>query len=173
MAEPRSAVAAIRKRSEAPLVYWTAASLGLAISVSKSEAAMLARLPEVEALLDRALELDESWQEGTLHEFALVFEAAKPGRPDFSKMEEHYRRALELSGGKRASLFVSYAEATAIPRQDRAAFEELLKRALAVDPDAYEAGRLQNIAARERAAWLLEHVEEFILPPLPEGGPEP
>lgn len=173
MQDPKAAAAEIRNRSEAPLLYWNAASLGLAISVSKNDAAMLARIPEVEALLERALELDEGWQEGALHEFAVVFAGAKPGQTDYRKMEKHYRRALELSGGKRASLFVSYAEAMAIPRQDRASFDELLKKALAVDPEQYEAGRLQNIAARERAAWLLEHADEFILPPLPEGGPEP
>ena len=42
------------------LLYWTAASLGLAIAVSPDDAALLARLPEVRALLDRALELDEA-----------------------------------------------------------------------------------------------------------------
>ncbi|MGQ9635308.1 MAG: TRAP transporter TatT component family protein [Bryobacteraceae bacterium] len=173
VADPKAAAAGIRKRSEVPILYWTAASLGLAISVSKNDAAMLARLPEVEALLERALELEESWQEGTLHEFAVVFAGARPGQPDYPRVEKHYRRALELSQGKRAGLFVSYAEASAIPRQDRQAFESLLKQALAVDPDAYEAGRLQNIAARERAAWLLEHADEFILPPLSEGGQEP
>jgi predicted anti-sigma-YlaC factor YlaD len=168
--DPKAAAAGFRKRSEVPILYWSAASLGLAISVSKNDAAMLARLPEVEALLERALELDESWQQGTLHEFAIVFAAAKPGQADYGKMEKHYRRALELSQGKRAGLFVSYAEASAVPRQDRQAFESLLKQALAVDPDAYEAGRLQNIAARERAVWLLEHADEFILPPPSEGG---
>ena len=57
---------------------WSAASLGLAISVSKDDAAMLGRLPEVRALLDRALTVDESWDAGALHEFRIVLAAATP-----------------------------------------------------------------------------------------------
>ena len=54
------------------MLYWTAASLGLAVSVSKHDPALLARLPAVEAILERAMALDESWDSGTLHEFAIV-----------------------------------------------------------------------------------------------------
>ena len=41
-----------------------AAALGLAISASLDDASMLARLPEVEAMMNRGLELDESWADG-------------------------------------------------------------------------------------------------------------
>ena len=43
---------------DVPFLYWTAAALGLAISVSKDDATMLSRIPEVEAMLNRAIELD-------------------------------------------------------------------------------------------------------------------
>jgi len=163
-ADPKGASALVRKKSEVPLLYWNAVALGLAISVSKNEASMLARLPEVEALLDRALELDESWGEGTLHEFAVVFAAARPGKPDFEKVDRHFRRALELSQGRRAGLYVSYAEAVAVPRQDRASFDSLLAKSLAIRMEEQESGRLQNQAAQERARWLKERADELILP---------
>ena len=56
---PDTAVSVFRtddRERDVPLIYWSAASLGLAISASKHDAAMLGRLPEVRALLDRALE---------------------------------------------------------------------------------------------------------------------
>src|SRR5438105_2759907 len=37
------------------LLYWTAASWGALIGLSKNDPAMLAELPQVEALMDRAL----------------------------------------------------------------------------------------------------------------------
>ena len=43
----------------------------------------------------------------SLHEFMVIRAGAKPGKPDFDKIEKHYRRALELSQSKRASLFVA------------------------------------------------------------------
>lgn len=145
------------------LLYWTAACLGLAISVSKRQPAMLARLPEVEALLDRALELDESWNAGALHEFKIIWAAARPGGGEPGEFRDHYERALALSKGQRASVYVAYAEAVALPRQDRTAFVALLEKALAVDPDADPEHRLLNLIAQRRARWLLEHLDALFL----------
>ena len=72
-----------------PLLYWSAAALGLAISVSKNEAAMLARLPEVEVLLARAMELNEAWNAGALHEFQVTWAAAGPGSVDYDVIQKH------------------------------------------------------------------------------------
>ena len=146
-----------------PLLYWTAAALGLSISVSRNDAAMLARLPEVEVLLDRALELDSDWDEGTLHEFKVVFAGAKPGRPDYAAIQQEYETALALSQGKRAGLYLAYAETVAVPRQDSKEFRALIKKALAVDPDENIEVRLVNLLAHRRARWLLERVDDLIL----------
>lgn len=151
-----------RERDVAPM-YWCAASLGLAISAAKEDAAMLARLPEVEALLDRALLLDEAWNRGALHEFKITWASAQHTRPDEAALRRHYARALELSGGKHASLFVALAEAVAIPNQDRAEFRSLLEKALAVDIDADPNHRLMNVIAQRRAKWLLHRSGELFL----------
>jgi len=146
-----------------PFLYWSAAALGLTISVSKNDPKMLARLPEVEAMLDRALALDEEWNRGTLHEFKITWAAAQHARADDSILREHYNRALELSGGDRASLFVTMAEAASLPNQDREEFTSLLETALAVDPDNDPEHRLLNVIAQRRAKWLLSHIDELIL----------
>ncbi|MFB3777797.1 MAG: TRAP transporter TatT component family protein [Bryobacteraceae bacterium] len=161
--DPKGAVLWLKKKSDVPLLYWNAVALGLAISVSKSDAGMIARLPEVEALIGRAMELDESWQQGTLHEFEVTFAGAKPGTTDFARIEKHFQRALELSRGNHAGLYVSYAEAVSIPKQDRPGFEALLQKALAVDPFEHESSRLANLVARDRAEWLLGRIDELIL----------
>jgi predicted anti-sigma-YlaC factor YlaD len=161
---PRDAVAALKK-SEVPLIYWTAAGLGLAVSSSRDDVAMIARLPEVSALLDRALELDPSWRDGALHEFAIVLESSKPGQLNAQSMQDHYRQALAYSKGRSASLHVTLAEALAVQQQDSAAFTRLLEEALALDADSYKDNRLMNLAAQRRARWLLERKEELILSP--------
>lgn len=153
-----------------PLLYWTAASLGLAISTATDDAAMLARLPEVEALLNRAIELNPAWDEGALYDFRLVFESSRPGAQDRALIDESYRKALELSGGKNAGLHVSYAEAVAIPDQNAALFRELMDKALAVDVDSAPESRLQNILAQRRARWQLSRIEDLFLI-LDEPGP--
>jgi predicted anti-sigma-YlaC factor YlaD len=161
-AEPLSAVKEFRKK-DIPLLYWSAAALGSAISVSKDDVSLLARLPEVEALLSRAIELDESWKDGALHEFQVVFSGAKPGTRDYDALRKNFDRALQLSKGGSASLYVAYAEAFAIPKQDREQFESLLNKALEIDPDQFRDMRLINLVAQRRARWLLARVDDLII----------
>ncbi len=146
-----------------PYLYWGASALGLAISVSKDDPAMLARLPEVEALLERALALDEAYDEGALHEFAVVWAGARPGLADRAAIDRHYERALELSQSPRASLYVAYAVAVALPSQNREKFRGLMEEALAIDPDAVPGKRLLNTIAQQRARWLLARIGELFL----------
>jgi predicted anti-sigma-YlaC factor YlaD len=176
---PGAAAAEVGVRSKAaardvPYLYWTAASLGLAISSSRSDVALLARLPEAEALAARALELDAGWGEGALHELAMSLEAAAVDGPDFEVIERHYRAALELAGGAgKPGLFVSYAELVAVPRQDAELFRSLLARALAIDPAAEPDDRLRTALSQRRASWLLGRVEDLIVEDAPAGDAEP
>jgi predicted anti-sigma-YlaC factor YlaD len=128
---------------------------------------MLARLPEVDAMLARGLELDESWSEGALHEFKLALAAARPGAPDYEALAAHFERARLLSGGTRAGLFVTYAEAVALPRQDPMEFRSLLDVSLAIDPDLREQIRMTNLVAQRRARWLLGRTDDLFLDEAP------
>jgi predicted anti-sigma-YlaC factor YlaD len=162
--QPHAAVQLVGKDAKdqhVPLLYWTAASLGLAISVSKNEPTLLARLPEVEALLERALTLDEAWNAGALHEFRIMWVAARGAPGEREALRRHYERALTLSQGRRASVYVAYAEAAALPNQDRDEFTALLHQALAVDPDADPEHRLLTVIAQRRARWLLARLDDL------------
>jgi predicted anti-sigma-YlaC factor YlaD len=145
------------------MLYWTSASLALAISIARNDAAMLARLPEVEAMLNRALELDEDWNQGALHAFQVQLAAAQPGELNYAAIQQHYQRALDLSQGKDASLYLAYAETVSVAQQTRAEFDSLIEKALAVDVDADPNRRLLNALAHRRAEWLRERADELIL----------
>ena len=60
LANPKTAVHTATK-SDVPLLYWTGAAWASAISLSKDNPGLVAQIPAMEALMDRALELDESW----------------------------------------------------------------------------------------------------------------
>ncbi len=93
----------------------------------------------------------------------MTLASAKPGQPDYHKLRKHFDRALDLSGGNQAGLYVAYAEAVSINKQDRSEFVSLLKLALAIDPDQHKEVRLANIVAQQRAHWLLKRVDDLIL----------
>jgi predicted anti-sigma-YlaC factor YlaD len=169
--DPKATLGRLTKKDVA-LLYWTAAAHGLAISASKDQPEMLAQLPLVEAAVGRVVELDPAFGLGAVQEFLVNLEAARTGvKPEArqQRMKELYQQALAASQGRRASTFVSYAENAVVPAQRRGEFEELLKRALAIDPDQHVEFRLANLVAQRRARWLLARVDELFLEPAEAG----
>ncbi len=153
------------KAADVPLLYWTAAAWGSAISISKDDPAMVADLPLVEALIDRALELDEDFEHGAIHGVLIGYEMARQGvaGDPAARSRKHFARAMELSGGKLASPLVSLAEAVCVQNQARAEFVALLEKALAINPDLAPESRLQNLLAQRRARWLLKRVDDLFI----------
>jgi len=162
------AVTALKRvrKSEVPLLYWTAASLGLAISTSKGSPEMIGQLPLVEMMVNRIVELDETFENGAVPEFLITLEGAKSGvklEDMEAAMRKHFDRAMEISKGKRAGTYVSFAENADEPAQNAAEFKSMLEKALAIDVDANPDTRLANVIAQKRARWLLAHQSELIL----------
>ena len=163
--DPKKAVRVATKR-DVPLLYWTAASWGAAISVSKNQPDTVADLPKMEALIDRALELDESFDHGAIHSFLISYEMARPGvKADeaVARAKQNFERAMQLSGGQLASPLVAYAEAVCVQKQQRAEFEKLLNQALAIDVDQKPEWRLANLVMQRRAKWLLSRTDELFV----------
>ena len=151
--------------SDVPLLYWTAAAWGSAISVSKDDPALVSDQIIVEALIDRALELDEDFDRGAIHGVLISYEMARQGvtGDPALRSKKHFDRAMKLSGGKLASPLVSFAESVSVQNQNRAEFQALLDQALAINPDAVPELRLQNLVAQRRARWLLGRVDDLII----------
>jgi predicted anti-sigma-YlaC factor YlaD len=151
-------------KAQVPLLYWTAAAWGAAISISKDDPELSADQSRAEALMRRALALDETFEAGAIHDFFIAYEGgrAKVGG-SVAEARRHLERALELSRGHRASPLVSFAETVSVGRQDKAEFKQLLDRALAVDPNAAPEFRLANVLAQRRARWLLGRTEELFV----------
>ncbi|MFZ5445867.1 MAG: TRAP transporter TatT component family protein [Myxococcota bacterium] len=154
-----AAVAGLKKE-DVPLVYWTAAAWALAISNGKEDMSLVAELPAPEALARRALELDETWGEGSLLEFFVSFEASKPGGTE-ANAKQFLDKALAVSGGKHLGVKVSWAEGVLVQSQKRAEFEAALKEVLAADPNVSKPDRLANIIAQRRAKLLLDHADDL------------
>ncbi|MSU57500.1 MAG: hypothetical protein EXS35_04860 [Pedosphaera sp.] len=162
--KPREAVAKLTKR-DVPQIYWTAAAWGSAISLSKDDPARVGEIPQMEALIDRALELDESWGDGAIHGFLINYEMSRQGATGdaAARAQKHFDRAVELTKGAQAGPFVTLAEAVCVEKQDAKQFEELLNRALAVNADAQPDTRLVNLVMQRRAKWLLSRKDDLFL----------
>jgi predicted anti-sigma-YlaC factor YlaD len=160
--DPKSAVG-VTKASDVPLLYWSAAAWGLAISLSKDNPDLIADQPIVEALIDRAFELDPDFDSGAIHGFLIGYEPARQGASGdpIARARQHFDREVALTKGQLASPYVSLAEAVSVPNQDRAEFDSLIGKALAIDTDARPEWRLQNLMSARRARWLLSREDDL------------
>jgi predicted anti-sigma-YlaC factor YlaD len=152
------------KRKHVPLLYWTAVAWAGAIALKVNDSELSADQRVVEALARRALELDEGWELGSIHEFFISWEAARSSiGGSLERAREHFDRALALSQGRRAFPYLSFAESVSVVRQDRAQFREMLDKALAVDVSRKDAQRLANLLAQKRARFQLGRVDDLFV----------
>jgi len=163
----QDAKAAVRKTGlkDVALLYWTAVSWGAAISVSKDDPEMISDQPIVEALIDRALELNPDYDSGAIHSFLITYESVRrTASGDFApRSRKHFERAVELTAGQSAAPYVALATTVSVSKQDSEEFESLLKKALAVNPDARPEWRLINLVMQRRARWLLAREDELFV----------
>jgi predicted anti-sigma-YlaC factor YlaD len=145
-----------------PFLYLAGAGWAGALSADTGNLGLVADFPTAGALVQRVLEVDETFNHGAAHEFMVSFEAARPGG-SIEAARGHYDRALELSGGKRASVYLALAEAVSVEEQDVNEFRAMLKAARAVDIDEMPNDRLLNVVAQERAEWLEGQIPDLFL----------
>ena len=151
---------------DVPLLYWTGAAWSLAVSTSSDDPSLLADLPRIEALMRRALALDERYDDGAIHEFFIAFEGGRPEAMGGSveRARHHMERAMALSAGKKISPLATFAETVSVRTQDRKGFLDLLDRALAFDArSAAPEYRMGNLVTQRRARWLKGRVDELFL----------
>ncbi len=160
---PDSTIAQV-KREDTELLYWTAVSWAAAVNAGKDDPYLVADIPVLELLIDRALELDEAFDLGSIHIFLIRYEMIRQGGhgDSVTRARKHFERALELTSGTLASPYLAWAEAVSVPRQDRAEFEQMLNLALEVDINKIPARRLENLAMQDKADWLLNRVDRYI-----------
>ncbi len=159
------ALAELREREDVPLLYWTASAWTLAIANGKADMGLVAELPVPVAMMERALALDEAWNEGAIHEFFVAYDATRSAAEGggTERAKAHLERALALSMNRKLGPRVSFAEGVLVQRQDRAEFTRLLEEVLRADPGEVPRYRLANILAQRRARALLAHADDLFL----------
>jgi predicted anti-sigma-YlaC factor YlaD len=158
--DPVAAVARARK-DDVPLLYWTAASWGAAISLGIDRPDLAVDFPTVRALADRALALDPAWSRGSIHELMITLDSLPEALGgNAARARDHFKAAVEIQKGLAPGPYVSLAMGVAVPSQDRQEYERLLKEALAIDPEKDPSNRLVTLVYQRRARVLLDRVDD-------------
>jgi predicted anti-sigma-YlaC factor YlaD len=162
--DPKQAVRMLT-RPEVPIVFWTAAAWAAAVATGR-EFTMLPQIPLFEAMMERVLELDDTYGAGTVHSFFITYEMVRLKNPGdrVALAKAHFDRALELSHGLQAGPYVTYAEYVTVAQKDRKEFERLLQLAIKIDPKQDPENQLANVVSQRRARWLLGRADKLFPP---------
>lgn len=145
-------------------IFYGASGLLAAFALEPLDAEVMDRVDAARLMLEKACELNPSFNGGSLWEVLTSYYVAVP--EGFGGGEEKakaaYKKAMEYSQGKTPSIYITYATAFCVPVQDGDAFVANLKKALAINPDDNPETRLMTILSQDTARWMLEHKDEFI-----------
>jgi tetratricopeptide (TPR) repeat protein len=163
--EPYSEFAAtlpsFRKR-DVPYLYYAATTWAGWIQANSESSDALADLPKVKSLIERIIELNESFNYGAPHTFMgimlVIYPPSLGGKPD--EAMEHFERAIELGQGKFLPTYVMYDHYYAKLVYEKELFYDLLYRVLASPVDAVPEITLINSLAQKQARDLIDEARK-------------
>ncbi|MAQ13562.1 MAG: hypothetical protein CMN30_02025 [Sandaracinus sp.] len=141
------------------------------INASKSDMVAVADLPFAVALVERSVEIDPTFFNGSGTVLLAVVATSAPGA-QIEDAEPAWERAMAITEGKNLLVKVNMARTLAVKKQDREMYIRLLTEVLEagdINPEA----RLQNMIAKRRAARYLTQVDQRIPPVVTAPAPAP
>lgn len=156
---------------DVPFLYWAAAGWMAAYASDPFDVNIGVGVRKAAAMMERALRLNESFNDGAIHDFFILYYGALPQVMGGSeeKARYHFKKALEFSKGLTASPYVALASTVSVSNQNVKEFTDLLTTALAIDVSKRTGNRLANIIAQRKARWLLDHRDDRFLSDTKEG----
>ncbi len=160
------------KEKDVPYLVWAGMAWMGAFAVDPFDFELSINKSKAVSMISKALELDESYENGTIHNFFISYYGSLPVDMGGSekKAREHFKHSVKLSGGLAASPYLNLATSVCVKNQNVREFKELLDKALSIDVDKEPKNRLANILDQKRAQWLLGHIDNYFL--LSEGETE-
>jgi len=150
------------KADDVPVFFTLGSAWAGWIQAHKDDLEAVAELARVEVIMQRILEIDETYQRGSAHlymgTFAILVPPALGGKPEVAR--QHFDRAIEISQGANLMAKVVYAQQYARMVYDRDLHDRLLREVLAADPRVPELV-LQNTLAQERARVLMAGADDY------------
>ncbi len=146
-----------------PALFWAANAWASWINLSFTNPQALADLPKVQMMMERVLELDESYYYGSAHLFFGTIYAARPPLlgGDIQKARSHFNKCFTYARGQFLLPYVYFAKYYTTRLFDEALFDStiqtVLKTPLSILPDQ----QLPNAIARRKAAKLQAMKEDL------------
>ena len=150
------------EKADVPVFFTVGSTWAGWIQAHREDWNAIAELPRVTAIMQRIIELDETYQQGAAHLYLGVaytlLPAAMGGKPEVGR--KHFEEAIRLSNGQNLNVKVLYARQYARLVFNRELYERLLNEVIAADPVVYDL-TLMNILAQQQAKQLLAEADDY------------
>jgi len=144
-------------------MFWTASCWAKWIDMHRDSTEAIAQLPRATALMQRVLELDDTFYYGGAHMYFGVYYGSRAPLlgGNFSKSRQHFDRAREITHGKLLIADLLQAQYLARQQQDREDFHQRLTHIIQAPDDLMPELALQNKIAKRKAALLLKKESQW------------
>ena len=150
-------------KDDVPALFWTASNWAKWIDLNRDDAASLIQLSKPTAMMQRVLELDETFYFGGAHIFFGVYYGSRSPMlgGNFEKSKYHFDRAREIT--ERKLLVADLIQAQYLSRQmnDRGDFHQRLTHIINAPEDLYPEAILINKIVKRKAEILLSKEDQW------------
>jgi len=150
-------------KDDVAALFWTASNWAKWIDLNRDDPASLIQLSKPTAMMQRVLELDDTFYYGGAHMYFGVYYGARPPMfgGDFAKSKKHFDRAREINHNK--LLVVDLLQAQYLSRQmfDQKDFHQRLTKIIEAPVDLYPELTLLNQIAKRKARLLLSKEDQW------------
>ena len=144
-------------KDDVDALFWTASNWAKWIDLHRDSAEGLIQLPKPTAMMQRVLELDETFYYGSAHMYFGVYYGSRAQvlGGNYKKSREHFDKAREITSGK--LLVADLLQAQYLSRQmfDQKDFHDRLTKIIAAPEDLYPELTLLNQISKRKAKLLL------------------
>ncbi len=150
-------------KDEVAALFWTASNWAKWIDMHRDDTEAIAQLVRATALMQRVIELDETFYYGGAHMFFGVYYGSRAPLlgGNFEKSRQHFDRAREITDSKLLIVDLLQAQYLARQQQDQQDFHDRLTAILNAPDDLMPELALQNQIAKRKAALLLKKESEW------------
>ena len=151
------------RKDDVAAMFWAASNWAKWIDMHRDDPEAIAQLSRATALMQRVIELDDTFYYGGAHMFFGVFYGSRAPAigGDFKKSKQHFDRAREITDGRLLIPDLLQAQYLARQQFDQEQFHRLLSGIIEAPDDLMPELALQNQIAKRKAAALLKKEKEW------------
>ena len=144
-------------------LFWTGFAWAGWINLSIDNPRAMIELPKVDLLMNRVLDIDQTYFHGSAHLYFGSIWGIKPpmvgGNPE--KAKEHFEKNLEITKGKFLLTYVYYANFYAAKVLDEDLFYKFVVKIEETPADVLPGFQLLNMIAKKKATYLREFGKDW------------